>query len=96
MAPESHSSAIADGSTDSFPRFDSLESWLAIFGSAEYARYKNEAATPHLLYEEWKASQHVLGPYLYHLTLDAWDAGSSSVSHYVWNPACSLQLTGPG
>ncbi|KAF2466697.1 uncharacterized protein BDR25DRAFT_73863 [Lindgomyces ingoldianus] len=59
-------------------RFESLESWLSIYGTAEYVVYKREATTPHLSYEDWASSQHVLGPYLYHLTLDAWEQESSS------------------
>ncbi|ORY12750.1 hypothetical protein BCR34DRAFT_563309 [Clohesyomyces aquaticus] len=59
-------------------KFESLQSWLDIYGTAEYVVYKREAASPHLSYEDWASSQHALGPYLYHLTLDAWDEESSS------------------
>ncbi|KAF2018448.1 hypothetical protein BU24DRAFT_171171 [Aaosphaeria arxii CBS 175.79] len=58
----------------------SFPSWISIHGDAEYALYKEVESPPWLTYEEWAASEHPLGPYLYHLTLDAWDEVSSSVS----------------
>lgn len=60
-------------------KFESLESWLDIYGTAEYVMYKRDTASPHLSYEDWASSQHALGPYLYHLTLDVWDEESSNV-----------------
>ncbi|KAF2175560.1 hypothetical protein K469DRAFT_756165 [Zopfia rhizophila CBS 207.26] len=77
MAPASYPAASNNNSTSLGPKFDSLKSWLAIYGNAEYVLYKREAVPPHLSYEDWAASQHALGPYLYHLTLDAWDEESS-------------------
>lgn len=59
---------------------DIFQQWLNEYGSAEYALYKEDTATPPLSYEDWASSQYALGPYLYRMTLDAWDAVSSSVS----------------
>ena len=61
--------------------FGTLESFLNIFGNAEYSHYVKSNAAPHLSYEKWASSEHVLGPYLYHLTLDTYNETTSSVSH---------------
>jgi hypothetical protein len=59
---------------------DLFQQWLDDCGSAEYAIFIKEAASPRLTYEDWSCSEYALGPYLYRLTLDTWDAISSSVS----------------
>lgn len=85
MAPTASSSTANANKTISNAKFDSFQSWLVIYGNAEYVLYKKSAAPPHLSYEEWASSEHPLGPYLYHLTLEAWDEVSSSVRKCLWN-----------
>lgn len=83
MAPNSRRlppSATTNRPTSDNAKFNSLESFLGVYGNAEYALYKKANPTPHLPYDDWATSEHVLGPYLYHLTLDAWDEATSSVS----------------
>ncbi|KAF2661614.1 hypothetical protein K491DRAFT_773936 [Lophiostoma macrostomum CBS 122681] len=78
MAPAPRTSAANVDATSPNDQFQPFKSWLAAYGDAEYAQYTREAATPHLTYEDWASSDHPLGPYLYKLTLDAWEVGSSS------------------
>ncbi|KAF2641303.1 hypothetical protein P280DRAFT_308017 [Massarina eburnea CBS 473.64] len=82
MAPIAQSTS-RDGQYDgSGPRFASRRAWLEKFGEAEYAAYvkdrHKEDGSPQLNYEEWKASSHVLGPYLWHATMDVWDEDTTS------------------
>ncbi|KAF2000463.1 hypothetical protein P154DRAFT_563447 [Amniculicola lignicola CBS 123094] len=70
MAPAPQTQSATDNAANSGPQFNSLESFLNLYGLAEYALYK-KTATDHLSYDGWISSDHVLGPYLYHLTLDA-------------------------
>jgi hypothetical protein len=72
--------ATYDGSR---PRFQTLEAWLNVYGNAEYAIYKRDAALKALSYEEWSESEHVLGPFLWYTTLDVWEEDSSSVSQVI-------------
>ncbi|KAL5383220.1 hypothetical protein PMIN03_011511 [Paraphaeosphaeria minitans] len=67
--------ATYDGSR---PRFQTLDAWLTVYGNAEYAIYKRDAAPNALSYEEWSRSEHVLGPFLWYTTLDVWEEDSSS------------------
>jgi hypothetical protein len=95
MAPAPRSSAANDDATSQNGQFQPFKSWLAVYGDAEYAQYKKEAATPHLTYEDWASSDHPLGPYLYKLTLDAWDDESTSVSsHSEKTPSLSATYEG--
>lgn len=80
MAPDAAALAVTEESTRQNVHFDTFQSWLAIFGNAEYVMYKREAVAPYLSYEDWASSEHPLGPYLYHLTLNAWNDDTSSVS----------------
>ena len=80
MAPTPRSSAAGKDATGEKGKIDPFKQWLLTHGTAEYASYKREAAAPHLTYEDWAASEHPLGPFLYHLALDAWEADSSTVS----------------
>jgi hypothetical protein len=75
------SPAAQQGQTVQKTRCAIYQQWLDDYGTAEYASFKKEAATPQLSYEDWTSSEYALGPYLYRLTLDAWDAPSSSVSY---------------
>ncbi|KAL1601720.1 hypothetical protein SLS60_006635 [Paraconiothyrium brasiliense] len=74
-APAPVKRATYDGSR---PRFESLEAWLNVYGNAEYAIYKRDAAPKPLSYEDWSKSEHVLGPFLWYTTLDVWEEDSSS------------------
>ncbi|KAF1973532.1 hypothetical protein BU23DRAFT_554157 [Bimuria novae-zelandiae CBS 107.79] len=67
--------ATYDGSR---PRFQSLEAWLNVYGNAEYAIYKRDAAPNPMSYEAWSKSEHVLGPFLWYTTLDVWEEDSST------------------
>lgn len=88
MAPIAQPPALKNGNGDSRPRFESLQAWLKIFGAPEYAIYKKRTMAPHLNYDDWAASDHVLGPYLWHTTLDVWEGDSSSVNHPIPTLAC--------
>ncbi|KAH7138021.1 hypothetical protein B0J11DRAFT_609638 [Dendryphion nanum] len=57
---------------------DFYKSWLSVNGNDEYSRYKKETAHPQLSYQDWSTSDKPLAPYLYHLTLNAWDGSNSS------------------
>lgn len=79
MAPIKQTATVNGDYDGSCARFDSLQAWLKVYGNAEYAVWKRNNAPSHLSYEEWAASEHVLGPYLWHATLDVWEEVSSSV-----------------
>ena len=81
MAPTAPSTAAANDSHRSRQVFGTLEGFLQVYGDAEFTLYRKNNAAANLTYAEWASSEHVLGPFLYHLTLDAWDEGTSSVSH---------------
>lgn len=80
MAPAAQAPAkraIYDGSK---PRFESMDAWLNVYGQVEYNVYKRTAKSYALSYDDWTKSEHVLGPYLWYMTLDVWEESSSSVS----------------
>jgi hypothetical protein len=79
MASKSELAATSADTLSSGAKSQSFQSWLAVYGDDEYTLYKKANATPHLNYESWVASEHVLGPYLYRITLNAWNEASSSV-----------------
>ena len=79
MAPISQP-ATSSNSNGIMSGLDSIDGWLEKFGSAEYAVYKQTREAPHLSYDDWASSEHVLGPYLYYTTLEYLEAESSSVS----------------
>ncbi|KAF2869188.1 hypothetical protein BDV95DRAFT_114385 [Massariosphaeria phaeospora] len=78
MAPSAQPRPGENGSNGSTMPLNSLSSWLQTYGTAEYALYKKGHATPHLTYDDWASSEHVLGPYLYYTTLDVWEEDTSS------------------
>lgn len=92
MASNVPSSAATNNSDPTHTVFGTLESFLQVYGNAEWVSYKRNTAAPHLSYEEWVSSEHVLGPYLYHLTLDAWDEATSSVSHCIIHVFISIEI----
>ncbi|KAF2737966.1 hypothetical protein EJ04DRAFT_79945 [Polyplosphaeria fusca] len=78
MAPMSEVDAAAQQEASPAPNYNSLESWLAIYGNEEYVSYKSAANPPHLSYDGWASSEHALSAFFYRLTLDTWDLISSS------------------
>lgn len=83
MAPIAQQSVAKNGYDGSRPRYESLQAWLRTYGHAEYAIFKRDNPPAGLSYEEWSASEHVLGPYLWHATLDVWEEDdTSSVGPY--------------
>ena len=83
MAPAAQAPVKRATYTGSRPRFQTLEAWLNVYGTAEYNIYKRDAAPKVLSYEDWSKSEHVLGPFLWYTTLDVWEEDSSSVSRIV-------------
>lgn len=83
MAPAAQAPLKRAAYDGSRPRFSSIEAWLNSYGIAEYAIYRRDAAPEPLNYEEWTQSDHVLGPFLWHTTLDVWEEDLSSVSYTI-------------
>ncbi|PVI07054.1 hypothetical protein DM02DRAFT_667179 [Periconia macrospinosa] len=74
MAPVAQPPTLNGGNSLSNERFIA---WLEKCGETEYDTYKNDCTTPAMSYEEWTKSDHVLGPYLMHVTMDILNETSS-------------------
>ncbi|KAF2702706.1 hypothetical protein K504DRAFT_539532 [Pleomassaria siparia CBS 279.74] len=92
MAPNAPPTSAINNSDHAHEVFGTLESFLRLYGGAEYTLYRRNNAAPHLSYEGWASSEHVLGPFLYHLTLEAWDDATSSDE----KPEEAAKPTSPG
>lgn len=82
MAADAAGAAAPEGEMAQNGQDVFFRQWLEVYGQEEYALYRKDAGAECLSYEDWTLSQHALGPYLYRLTIDAWDLVSSDVSFY--------------
>lgn len=79
MAPTAQASNSRGSYNGEYPHFESRSDFLKAYGKVEYHEYRENTKNP-LSYQDWKASDHVFGAYLWNAALEIWDGCDSTVS----------------